>query len=187
MRKAIETKRLVFRPIIASDLQGMFELDSDPEVHRYLGKKPIQTVEDAKSVIKYIHSQYEKDGIGRWAVIDKSTNEFVGWAGIKYEREVRDEMDYYDLGYRLKKKFWGRGIATEAAKVFLDFGFSEMQLNIMYAGAHIDNIASNKVLQKTGFKYLETFEYDGESHHWYSIDKADWQELKMNEFPLEIT
>lgn len=171
MKTYIETNRLILRTIEESDAQGIFELDSDSEVHKYLGEQPIQSIEDAKSIIKYIHKQYEEHGIGRWAVIDKMTNEFVGWSGLKYEKEVREEMDYYDLGYRLKKKFWGKGIATETALVSLNYGFQTLNLDEIYAGAHIDNIASNKVIQKVGFNFIETFEYDGLPHYWYKISK----------------
>ena len=177
MKIYIETNRLILREIEESDAQGIFELDGDPEVHRYLGEKPIKDIEESKSIINYIRNQYEEHGIGRWAVIDKKTDEFVGWSGLKYEKEVRDEMYYYDLGYRLKKKFWGRGIATETAIESLKYGFQVMGLKEIYAGAHIDNIASNKILKKVGLKFLEVFEYDGAPHNWYRIDKNEWGEL----------
>ena len=108
MQIYIETNRLILREIEEYDLQGIFELDSDPDVHKYLGKKPIKSLQESKSIIKYIQKQYKEDGIGRWAVIDKTTNEFIGWAGLKYEKEVRSEMHYYDLGYRLKAKILGK-------------------------------------------------------------------------------
>lgn len=174
MKIYIETNRLILREIEVYDLQGIFELDSDPEVHVYLGNKPIKNIQEAKSVISYIRNQYEEDGIGRWAVIDKMTNEFIGWAGLKYEKKVRKEMHYYDLGYRLKKKFWGQGIATETALESLNYGFRKMGLKEIFAGAHIENLASNKVLQKVGLKYLETFEYDKAPHHWYKITINEW-------------
>ena len=176
MKVYIETKRLILREMEKTDLQGIFELDSDPAVHRYLGEKPITSLEEAASTINYIRKQYEEDGIGRWAVIDKMTNEFIGWAGLKYEKEVREEMCYYDLGYRLKEKFWGIGIATETAYESLNYGFDVLNLQEIYAGAHIENIASNKVLQKIGLTFLETFVYDSEPHHWYKIDKSAWEE-----------
>lgn len=174
MQIYIETERMRLRAMEATDLQGIYELDSDPEVHRFLGKKPIKNLKDAEGIINYIRKQYKIDGIGRWAVVDRKTNEFVGWAGLKYEREVRKEMDYYDLGYRLKKKFWGKGIATEIAMASLKYGFQKMNLKEIFAGAHVDNIASNKVLQKVGLSYLETFEYDGDPHHWYRITRSEW-------------
>ncbi|MCB0643841.1 MAG: GNAT family N-acetyltransferase [Phaeodactylibacter sp.] len=176
MQIYIETDRLILRPIEAADRQGIFELDSDPEVHRYLGKKPIKSLPESEAVINYIQQQYEEDGIGRWAVIDRRTNEFIGWSGLKYERKVRPEMPYYDLGYRLKRKFWGKGIATETALEALNYGFRTMGLEEIYAGAHVENIGSNKVLQKVGLTFMETFEYDHAPHNWYRIGKNEWQE-----------
>ena len=175
MKIYIETNRLILRAIEEEDVQGMFELDSDPEVHKYLGNKPIKSLQESASVIKYIQQQYEDHGIGRWAVIDKTTNEFIGWSGLKYEKEVRSDMDYYDLGYRLKRKFWGRGIATETSLEALKYGFEVLNLKEIYAGAHVENIGSNKVLQKVGLQFIETFEYDSAPHHWYGITREGWQ------------
>ncbi|MEM6398125.1 MAG: GNAT family N-acetyltransferase [Bacteroidota bacterium] len=172
----LETDRLILRGIQENDVQGMYELDSDPEVHRYLGNRPISSMEEAESIVKYIRDQYEKDGIGRFAVIDKSTEEFIGWAGLKYERTVRTDMDYYDLGYRLKRKFWGRGIATEAALESLKYGFQILKLQQIYAGAQVDNLGSNKVLQKVGLIFIETFKFDHAPHNWYGLSLNQWEE-----------
>jgi ribosomal-protein-alanine N-acetyltransferase len=174
MKMRVETKRLILREIEASDVQGIYELDSDSEVHKYLGNKPITSMKEAENTISYIRNQYKKYGIGRWAVIDKDTNEFIGWSGLKYEEYVRTDMNYYDLGYRIKKKFWGKGIATETSKAALNYGFQIINLENIFAGAHIQNFASNRVLQKVGLKFIETFEYDGEAHNWYKIEKSNW-------------
>ena len=181
MRIYVDTGRLILREIVESDVDGIFELDSDPEVHRYLGNKPIKSIREAQETIKHIRDQYEENGIGRWAVIEKMTNEFIGWTGLKYEEDVRTEMNYYDIGYRFKKKFWGKGIATETAIASLNYGFRELNLKEIYGGAHVENIASNKVLQKVGLKYIETFEYDGEPHNWYRIDRKDWLKQKYQQ------
>ncbi len=175
MKIHIETNRLLLREIEEYDFQGIFELDSDPAVHRYLGQQPIKSIQEAKAIVQYIRNQYKENGIGRWAIIDKKTNEFIGWSGLKYETAVRQDMPYYDLGYRLKKKFWGKGIATETALVSLKYGFQTMGLKEIYAGAHVENIGSNKVLQKVGLQFIETFEYDSAPHNWYKITQNDWQ------------
>ena len=78
----IETDRFLLRDIEETDVQGIFDLDSDPEVHTYLGTPPIQTLEEARGIIEYIRKQYAEHGIGRWAVIDKETSDFVGWSGL---------------------------------------------------------------------------------------------------------
>ena len=92
MKIYIETERLILREIRDEDVQGMYELDADPMVHKYLGNRPISTIDEAKNVIKYIQKQYEENGIGRWAIIDKKTKDFIGWSGLKYETELRTEF-----------------------------------------------------------------------------------------------
>ncbi|MDF1695317.1 MAG: GNAT family N-acetyltransferase [Saprospiraceae bacterium] len=176
MQFYLETDRLIIRNVEEKDIQGIFELDSDIEVHKYLGNRPIQTTQDAASIVKYIQDQYSNNGLGRWAVIDKNTNEFIGWSGLKFETEVRNDMDYYDLGYRLKRKFWGRGIATETSMIALKYGFQDLKLDSIYAGAHVENIGSNKVLEKVGMKRIEVIQYDGMPHNWYGVTKSDWNQ-----------
>ncbi len=171
----IETNRFILREILESDLEGMFALDSDPEVHRFLGNKPIQTREEAQVVIKNIRNQYVQNGIARWAVIDKATNEFLGWSGLKYEHGLRPEFGYYDLGYRLRREFWGKGIATETAEAALKYGFETMKLEVINAAADIDHHASNHVLKKVGLKFKEIFQYEGEDINWYEIKREDWK------------
>ena len=177
MKIHIETDRLILRDIETTDAQGIFDLDSDPEVHEFLGKNPIKTMDEAHAVIQYIRNQYQKNGIGRWAIIDKQTNDFIGWSGLKYEDLVRKEFHYYDLGYRLRQKYWGQGIATETAVASLKYGFERLNLKEIGAGADIHHIASNKVLKKVGLKFKETFIYDGDTCNYYSLTKAQWKSL----------
>lgn len=176
----IETDRLLIRDIEPTDVEGMYELDSDPEVHEFLGNNPIKTRKEAEDVITYIRKQYEDFGIGRWAIIDKKTNEFVGWTGLKYEDGLRDDMTYYDLGYRIKKAYWGKGIATETAIESLKYGFEQLNLNEIGAAADVDHIASNKILQKVGMKFVDVFEYEGVPHNWYNIEKSEWLRWNYN-------
>lgn len=174
MKIHVETERFVLRDIEDFDVEGIFALDSDPEVHEYLGKNPIKTMEEAKGVVDYIRNQYQKNGIGRWAIIDKETNDFVGWTGLKYEDQVRTEFNYYDLGYRLRKKYWGKGIATETAIASLRYGFEQLNLKEISAAADVQNIGSNKILQKVGMSFVEVFDFEDDPHNWYTITKQDW-------------
>ncbi|WP_405207578.1 GNAT family N-acetyltransferase [Aquimarina sp. LLG6339-5] len=174
MKVHIETERLIIRDLEEYDVQGIFELDSDPEVHEFLGKKPIKTLEEAKQIIKQIRTQYKENGIGRWAVIDKQTEDFIGWTGLKYEQGLRKEFNYYDLGYRLRQKYWGKGIATETAIESLKYGFERLDLKEIGAAADINHLASNNILKKIGLKFIDRFDYEGVPHNWYNIKKAEW-------------
>lgn len=170
----IETNRLLLRDLEASDAPGIFALDADPEVHRYLGNTPIKTMQQAEEVIAMVRQQYRDNGIGRWAVIDKKTSDFMGWAGLKHEQKLRQEFSYYDLGFRLRPQYWGKGIATETARESLKYGFSTMNLSEIAAAADVANLASNAVLKKVGLSYKELFYYEETPVNWFELTKEDW-------------
>jgi ribosomal-protein-alanine N-acetyltransferase len=180
MNTWIETDRLILRDVREEDAPGFFELDADPEVHRFLGNQPVQTIEESEAVIQLIQRQYRQNGIGRWSVLDKTSGEFLGWSGLKYETQVRSQP-YYDLGYRFRQSCWGKGIATEAALAVLQYGFEEMKLAEICAAADAGNLASQGVLQKVGMVFLETFEFDGSLHHWYRQTKDEWVRFLKND------
>ena len=174
MKIHIETERLIIRDLEEYDAQGIFDLDSNPEVHEFLGKKPIKSIDEAQKSINFIRNQYVENGIGRWAIIDKKTKDFIGWTGLKYEQDLRKEFSYYDLGYRLIKSYWGKGIATETAIESIKYGLEKLKLNEIGAAADINHLASNKILKKVGLQFIDNFEYDGVPHNWYKIKKSDW-------------
>jgi len=165
----ITTKRLILRPITEADLQSFFELDSNPKVHVFLGNKPVKTIKESEAIITNILEQYKTYGLGRLAVIEKSTNEFIGWAGIKYERHLRKEFNYYDLGYRLKEQFWGKGMATEAALASLNYGFKDLRLKEIAAAADVNHMASNTILKNIGMSVSGSFVYNNARHNWYNL------------------
>jgi len=174
MKFYIETERLILRELRIGDLEGMFELDSDPEVHRYLGNKPIKNKNEAKKTIENVLNQYKERGIGRWAVMEKHTGDFIGWSGIRLNTEynMNGFTTYYDVGYRLIKRFWGKGYATESGKAAVDYAFNVLNLPELYATTEIGNQASHNALLKTGLKYVEDFYFEEEKLNlrWYKIE-----------------
>ncbi|WDO12952.1 GNAT family N-acetyltransferase [Flavobacterium sp. WW92] len=169
MRTSIETERLLLRELLPTDDVGMFELDSNPQVHIYLGNKPVTSIEQVREAIANIRQQYLENGIGRWAVILKETNEFIGWSGLKLEKNVNGYETFYDLGYRFIQKHWGKGYAYETAKAFVDFGFNDMKLEKINAYADFDNLASRRVLEKVGMHFVNAFDDEGTQEAWYEI------------------
>lgn len=176
MKIYVETERIILREIVLDDASAMFEMDADPEVHTYLGKSPIRTIDQAINNIKYIRQQYVDYGIGRWAIEDKETKQFAGWSGLKFRPDdVNGHSDFYEVGYRLLRKFWGQGLATESAKASLKYAFEELHLNGVYALADVANSGSRNVLLKSGLKIAGQFEHEGIQCHWFEIRKADWK------------
>jgi len=178
MKTIIETKRLFIRELISTDIDDMLTLHSDPEVHRYLGNKTITNKEELIKIINVIRQQYVDFGVGRWAMINKKTNKFMGWTGLEFViKETNKHKNYYDLGYRLMKEFWGQGFATESAFASLEYGFNNLNLTTIYAIADIQNKGSNKILQKIGLQLIETFQLEKTKHNWYKIEKSEYKNI----------
>jgi ribosomal-protein-alanine N-acetyltransferase len=123
----LETDRLILRELKTSDAESFFAMDSNPNVHQYLWNKPVQKIEEINEIIDSVRKQYVDNGIGRFAMISKETNEFIGWVGLKYNtEEVNNKINFYDIGYRLDEKFWGKGYASEATFAWLKYAFETM-------------------------------------------------------------
>jgi RimJ/RimL family protein N-acetyltransferase len=176
----IETPRLLIRELMLTDVDGMFALDSNPLVHRYLGNKPLKTKDESAEIIKAVQKQYQDRGIGRWAIIEKNTNEFIGWTGFKLNTEpVNGHTNFLDLGYRLREEFWGKGYATESAFASMDYIVEHGNHNTIFGMAEIDNDASNIILnKKVGMRFVNSFKYDTAHCHFYEISKSEWQSKK---------
>lgn len=177
MKIFAETERLILREILPTDVDGMYELDSDPKVHEYLGKDPITDKAQAPETINFIRQQYIDKGIGRWAIIEKTSKNFIGWTGLKLVTEVTNgHVNYYDLGYRLVSEHWGKGYAKESAIASLNYGFEILKLNEIFAIAHLENEPSIRILRKIGLLHLETFSHHNTLHNWYRIGKKEWEQ-----------
>ncbi|WP_165731466.1 GNAT family N-acetyltransferase [Polaribacter sp. 20A6] len=178
MKFHLETKRLLLREFRITDVEGMFELDSNPKVHKYLGKKTIKTKEEAKKMIEFILKQYKENGIGRFAVIEKSSGNFIGWSGLKLNKGTKESLngfqDFIDIGYRFIPKYWKKGYGLETAIACLEYGFNSMNLDIIYGAAEIENIGSNKILQKIGLQFVNEFKEDNELVNWYELKKENY-------------
>lgn len=169
----IETERLRLRELRKSDLESMFELDSNPNVHKYLGNKPIKTKTEAQKILDSVLQQYTERGIGRFAVIEKASGDFIGWSGLRLNTEynMNGFTKYYDVGYRLIERFWGKGYATESGKASVDYAFNTMKLPELYATTEISNQASHNALLKIGLQYKTDFFFEQEQMNlrWYTI------------------
>ncbi len=150
MHIIFQTPRLRLRQITIEDAPLIRALNSDPEIVKYVHEPTLKTLEQAEEIITSIILPQYKNNLGRWAMITKTDNDFIGWCGLKY----RPDIDEIDLGYRLMQKAWGKGFATEAAQHTLDYGLHTLKLKLITGRAHIENMASIKVLEKIGMNFI---------------------------------
>ena len=151
MHIVLQTPRLYLRRFTEADAPLLLQLNSNPEVLKYLHEPLLKTEEQALQVLQNIILPQYKNNLGRWAIHLKSTNEFIGWCGLKYLVDT----DEIDLGYRLMQQFWGNGYAYEAAKHTMDYGFNQLHLKTIVGRAHVENTGSLKILQKLGMQFIK--------------------------------
>jgi len=157
MKIIFETPRLILRQFTEADAPLIRQLNSEPGVLKYIPEEIPESEEDARKIITDIILPQYKNNLGRWAVHIKHNNEFIGWCGLKWLKET----DEIDLGYRFMPAAWGKGYATEAALHTLNYGLQQLQLKKIIAHAHIDNIGSQKVLEKIGMQLVGEGVQDG--------------------------
>ena len=169
MKILIETERLLLREITLADKEEMFQLHSNPDVQKYTGEPPVESIEEMEQAIQTRISDYEKYGYGRWATFLKDGMQFVGWAGLAY----LPEFDEIDLGYRFLPKYWGKGFATEVSHAILTYGFDKLQLKRIIAIAMKENKASIRVMEKVGMEFDKFAPYEPGSKDvaWYWCSK----------------
>lgn len=165
MKTILETERCYLRELSVDDAQSFYDLNADPEVVKYTGDKPFQNVFEAKSFLEN-YNQYELYGYGRWAVISKSDNEFLGWCGLRF----MPDLDGVDLGYRFFRKYWNQGYATETAKACVEYGFNNLKLTKIVGRSMEDNVGSVKVLEKVGMTFVGKFDFDLHEGVLYQIE-----------------
>lgn len=166
----IETKRLKFRRFTLDDLPLLIEQRSDPEVNRYLGGTRLQNPAALAKRIEFYISCYDKFGFGSCAMIWKEDGRVIGSAGI----QPLEDTGEIEVGYTMIKEFWGRGIGTEAARGWLEYGFNEAGLERIVAVAIRENIASRRIMEKLGMKFEKDEPHYDEMCAFYGISKQEF-------------
>jgi len=150
MKYFLESERLYLRAITQDDLKLLFELHSDPEVMKFI-RPAEKTLDETRTTMERIFrtNDYEK-GIGLWICHEKISNDFIGWFVLKPLENTPD----IEIGYRLLRKHWGKGFATEMSREMVTYCFDKLKLSKIAAATHPDNHASQYVLEKIGLRFV---------------------------------
>lgn len=152
------------RKLTTEDAKDFYTLNLDQEVLKYTGDKPFENIQASIDFLTN-YDQYEKYGVGRLAVIDKTSLKFLDWCGLKYSQDKNE----YDIGFRFHRNYWNKGYATETSKKCIDFGFNELRIEKVFGRAMKDNIGSIKVLEKIGMTFKENFNFEGSEGVIYEL------------------
>ena len=120
----LETDRIWLREFCSDDAHAFARIVCDPKVMQFIGPCPASLEEAAKHLEERPIADYRKHGFGRWAVVLKENGKVIGWAGLKFNEDIQE----VDLGFSLLPEYWGRGLAVEAGRAIVSYGFETLRL-----------------------------------------------------------
>jgi ribosomal-protein-alanine N-acetyltransferase len=167
----LETARLRMRLFTPADLDRLCEITRDREVMRFIGYGGPLSREETLKNLDMIMNGFRRRGYGRWALERRDTGALVGYCGLSSGNpEVGIE-----LAYMLAREEWGKGLALEAGRAALRYGFERVGVDSIAGLTFHDNRRSRLVLERLGMKYIrDAFYYDFACVH-YRIARADWR------------
>lgn len=172
---------MTLREMTQRDEGNILELNSDPDVMRYLTNGTPSTIDEVKSTLRQIEELLRKHHgrFGFWAAHERKSNQFLGWFHFRPGKVDPENVKKIELGYRFLKRFWGHGYATEGSIALVRKGFTELDVEEVFAITMKKNLASRKVMEKTGLKLIREFfdsDFPGtdEKDVEYAISKTSW-------------
>jgi RimJ/RimL family protein N-acetyltransferase len=160
MKVVLETERLLLRQFTEADAEFLLQMEKEPDVLRYLGRKPLADLDAYRNKIrsKFLPYYDKPGGYGAWAIVEKASEGFIGGCSLRpgMDSDLAADMGYgpddYELGYGLRKPSWGRGYATELAQALVRRAFTEFGALSLVASVTVGNLASVRVLEKAGLR-----------------------------------
>ncbi|MBN2393939.1 MAG: GNAT family N-acetyltransferase [Anaerolineae bacterium] len=165
----ITTERLVLRAFFEQDVDPLFDILQQPGILRYFPPTGRPLHELAARIVSRQLAHWEEHGYGWWAVEFRDEPGLLGWAGLTYLPETGET----EVAYLLRQEVWRRGLATEAAKASLRFGFERFDFPFIIGITHPENIGSQRVLEKSGLHSVEKSIYFGMDCLRYVIERDD--------------
>jgi len=182
----IETEHLLIKPYCMEDLEDLYKVYSDEKIMAYI-PEGVMSYEWVKELIKwmveYCYENNTPENIIKFgvSVVYKKTKKVIGWCGLG---SLDCKPEDVEIFYGLSSEYWGQGLATEAAKAMLHYGFDIIGLNRIIAVVKLDNIASKKVIEKMGMKFEKILKVDDIHHSGY--DGELYYALTKDEYHKEI-
>ncbi|PQA90933.1 GNAT family N-acetyltransferase [Chryseobacterium shigense] len=143
-----QDQNFVIRHFLVEELQWFCDLFHDDEVTKYL---PYRSPEQYKEMFHIALHDYTQGPFGRFGIFDAQNNDFIGMCLV---RNFADRSGQVEIGYTLSKKYWGKGIATEVSRALIKYCLDNTLTNEIVAVTDLDNIGSQKVLEKAGFSRI---------------------------------
>ncbi|WP_286237263.1 GNAT family N-acetyltransferase [Neptuniibacter halophilus] len=166
-----ETERLVARQLSHQDVPVLTKMLSDPEVMKF-SVRGVCNDDATRQFVDWCLECYASQGIGPWAICKKESGHLIGFCGVG--PELVDDVEEINLGYRLARKFWHQGYATEAVKGVLQYAFDQKHCRSVIVIIEPEHTASVRVTEKVGFADYTHQAFHGRSVRAYRMTRNDW-------------
>ena len=174
----LESPRLTTRFLTIADVAAWIEYCSDPIATRFTAIPDKTPEEMAQFLFEVALKRYQDNRLGAQALILKEGGEFIGKCGLFLQEDVNGVTEI-EIGYHLLRRHWGKGYATEAAKMFRDYGFKNNFADSIVSIIHPENQLSKNVALRTGMRLVDTdAKFRGNKYHLFRITREEWQILK---------
>lgn len=170
----LETERLILRPLDEADAREIFAMRSDADVMRFI-REPQKNIGESIDWINLVSSRWRSEKTGFCAMIERKTENFVGWCGVWRLQETGET----EIGYAVAKDFWGKGFAAEAARRFLEYAFAELDADKVVAVAQPENAASIRVMEKIGMGFVKKGKFYNQTLAQYAIVRREFSKKKF--------
>lgn len=171
----IETRRLLLRGWRDEDLEPYARMCADPEVMRFIGAGSTLSRDQAGEQVSRFVRDWEERGFGLWALEERGSGAFAGFAGLAFQEDWPEGGYKTEVGWRLDRPFWGRGLATEAARACVDHGLGNLGLGRIISIIQPENAASRRVAEKAGLDLRGETRWRSSRVVWYAIDREGKQ------------
>ena len=171
----IATARLMMRPFETDDVDALHLLWTDPGVRKFLWDDRVIPRETAVDVVESSVDGFVNHGFGLWAIRFENDVKLIGFAGLRHFTEDCSANEEVELLYGVTPELWGKGIAPEAARAVVRYGFEELRLANIYAGADPPNTASFRVIEKLGMKFARKTVVNGLEAVYYVLSRKDYK------------
>lgn len=147
----LETERLILRHQVIEDLDDLWALYSDPEITKYIPDAPRSRDEAREELEWHMHGHPRNSQLGLWATIHRASGKFIGRCGLlPWSVDGQEEVE---VAYTLARNYWGQGLATEAARAILQYGFEKLNFPRLISLIDSENLASQRVAEKIGMRF----------------------------------
>ena len=178
---SLETERLLLRPLEPADLDDLAALHAEESFWHFPFGRGL-TRDETRTFIERQIDSYDTSGVGMLAAVERRTGALTGWIGLAIPHWLPEVLPALEVGWRLGRRWWGRGLATEGGAASIRDGFERLGLDEIISSYDPDNAASGAVMDRLGLRFRRQISHpeQGNTVHLHSLSHSRWERLRRD-------